>query len=50
MKSEGSLTHLQVPANRTYPEPRQFSLRLIKCFFRIHFNIIVQSIAKEMEK
>ena len=24
MKSEGSLAHSQVPASRTYPEPRQF--------------------------
>jgi len=33
MNSKGSLlAHLQVPANRTYPEPCQFSIRLINWF------------------
>jgi len=50
MKSEGSLAHSQVPANRTYPEPRQSSLRLINWIFKFHFSITVQSTAKEIEK
>jgi len=44
MEPKRSLPHLQEPAIVPYPEPQRCSSHLHYLIYKIHFNIILQSV------
>jgi len=46
MEPKGSLPHSQEPTTVPYPEPQRCSSHLHNLIYKIHFNIILQSVTK----
>jgi len=45
MEAKGSLPHSQEPTTVPYPEPQTCSSHFHNLIYKIHFNIILQSVS-----